>query len=93
MAVQEAVNRTNSNLGALAGSLVEKLATPTVTVAGNVAKGIPAALVYSVVVILSSYFFIIERDKIMAWGKKHLPKGMQNYGQGPPLQLKTCLRS
>ena len=64
-AVQEAVNRTNSNLGALAGSLVEKLATPTVTVAGNVAKGIPAALVYSVVVILSSYFFIIERDKIM----------------------------
>ena len=90
-AVQEAVNRTNSNLDALAGSLVEKLATPTVTVAGNVAKGIPAALVYSVVVILSSYFFIIERDKIMAWGKKHLPKGMQNYVEFLKKDIKTLI--
>ena len=90
-AVQEAVNRTNSNLGAVAGSLVEKLATPTVTVAGTVAKGIPAALVYSVVVILSSYFFIIERDKIMAWGKKHLPKGMQNYVEFLKKDIKTLI--
>ena len=90
-AVQEAVNRANSNLGALTGSLVEKLATPTVTVAGNVAKGIPAALVYSVVVILSSYFFIIERDKIMAWGKKHLPKGMQNYVEFLKKDIKTLI--
>ena len=90
-AVQEAVNRANSNLGALTGSLVEKLATPTVAVAGNVAKGIPAALVYSVVVILSSYFFIIERDKIMAWGKKHLPKGMQNYVEFLKKDIKTLI--
>lgn len=91
VAVQEAVNRTNSNLGALAGSLVEKLATPTVAVAGNVAKGIPAALVYSVVVILSSYFFIIERDKIMAWGKKHLPQGVQNYSEFLKKDIKTLI--
>ena len=90
-AVQEAVNRANSNLGALTGSLVEKIATPTVAVAGNVAKGIPAALVYSVVVILSSYFFIIERDKIMAWGKKHLPKGMQNYVEFLKKDIKTLI--
>ena len=90
VAVQDAVNRTNSNLGALAGSLVEKLATPTVAVAGNVAKGIPAALVYSVVVILSSYFFIIERDKIMAWGKKHLP-GVQNYSEFLKKDIKTLI--
>lgn len=91
VAVQDAVNRTNSNLGALAGSLVEKLATPTVAVAGNVAKGIPAALVYSVVVILSSYFFIIERDKIMAWGKKHLPQGVQNYSEFLKKDIKTLI--
>lgn len=90
-AVQETVNRTNSNLGTLAGSLVEKLATPTVAVAGNVAKGIPAALVYSVVVILSSYFFIIERDKIMAWGKKHLPQGVQNYSEFLKKDIKTLI--
>lgn len=91
VAVQDAVNRTNSNLGALAGSLVEKLATPTVAVAGNVAKGIPAALVHSVVVILSSYFFIIERDKIMAWGKKHLPQGVQNYSEFLKKDIKTLI--
>lgn len=90
-AVQEAVNRINTNLGTLTGSLVEKLASPTVAVAGNVAKGIPVALVYSVVVILSSYFFIVERDKIMAWGKKHLPQGLQNYSEFLKKDIKTLI--
>ena len=91
VAVQDAVNRTNTNLGTLTGSLVEKLASPTVAVAGNVAKGIPAALVYSVVVILSSYFFIVERDEIMAWGKKHLPKGLLNYGEFLKKDIKALI--
>ena len=65
--VQEWFNRTNENLGGIASSLMQKIAFPTVTVAGNVAKGIPGALVNSIVVILSSYFFIAEQDGSGIW--------------------------
>ena len=49
--IQDSFNQFNNNLGAFASSVVQKIAFPTVTVAGNVARGIPAALVYSIVVI------------------------------------------
>ena len=61
-AVQEAVNRINTNLGTLTGSLVEKLASPTVAVAGNVAKGIPVALAYSVVVIIPLILLVQNKN-------------------------------
>ncbi len=63
--VQDFFDQFGENPGGYLSSLVEKIATPTVTVAGNVAKGIPAALVNFVIVLLSSYFFIAERDKLM----------------------------
>jgi sporulation integral membrane protein YtvI len=77
--VQESFNRINENLGDMFSGLMQRIAFPTVTVAGNVAKGIPAALVYSVVVILSSYFFIVEQDKIRDFVKKIMPKSMDSY--------------
>lgn len=77
--VQEWFNRTNENLGGIVSGLMQKIAFPTVTVAGNVAKGIPAALVSSIVVILSSYFFIVEQDKIRGLIKGLLPKSVNPY--------------
>ena len=67
------------NIGHAASLLVQKIASPTVEVAGNVAKGIPNALVNVVVTILSSYFFIAEQDKIMAFWRKHLPDSIKGY--------------
>ena len=48
------------NLGAYIGKLAESIASPTMEAAGTVAKGIPAALVYFVVIILSAYFFLLQ---------------------------------
>lgn len=63
-----------------ASLLVQKIASPTVEVAGNVAKGIPNALVNVIVTILSAYFFIAEQDKIVEFWKKHLPESVKGYG-------------
>lgn len=68
------------NIGHAASLAVQKIASPTVEVAGNVAKGIPNALVNVIVTILSSYFFIAEQDKIMEFWKKHLPESVKGYG-------------
>ncbi len=69
----------DENLGNAAGSLVQNIAFPTVTAAGNVARSIPAALVYSIVVILSSYFFIVERDRILINLRRLVPPGFWDY--------------
>lgn len=77
--IQEGFNRINENLGELFGGIMQKAAFPTVTVAGHVAKGIPAALVYSIVVILSSYFFIAQQDQIRELMRRLMPESLDSY--------------
>ncbi len=67
----------DSYLSALAG----QMASPTVEAAGSVAKGIPAALVYAVVTILSAYFFIVDREPIMAALQRHMPEWAGRYSR------------
>lgn len=77
--IQESFNRINEDLGGMVSGMMQRIAFPTVTAAGNVARGIPAALVYSIVVILSSYFFIVEQDQVRTFVKQIMPKGMDPY--------------
>ena len=77
--VQQAWQEFVGSVGQTIGLLVQKIASPTVEVAGSVAKGIPNALVNIIVVILSSYFFIAERDKIIEFWKRYFPRGGGKY--------------
>ena len=77
--IQQTWAEIGSNLGSYVGKAVEKLASPTVEAAGSVARSIPAVLVYLVVTILSAYFFIVDRDKILAMIKAHTPAWAQRY--------------
>ena len=77
--IQESWKAISSNIGESLGLLVQKAASPTVEAAGTVAKGIPGALVYSVVTILSSYFFIVDRDRIIAFCRRYLPASGAKY--------------
>ena len=78
-AVGDFFDQFGQNLGGYISSLVEKMATPTVTAAGNVAKSIPGALVNFVIVVLSSYFFIAERDRLMARVRSFTPRWIKEY--------------
>ncbi len=79
LSVREMIDQFGENLGSYLSSLMEKVATPTVTAAGNVAKGIPSALVNIVIVVLSSYFFIAEREKIMTEARRRTPRWIRRY--------------
>ncbi len=61
------------------GALVQTIASPTVEAAGNAAMRIPGLLVIVIVTILSSYFFIAERDRIIEFWRNHLPGGGSRY--------------
>lgn len=89
--IQNSIAQLNNNLGELAGNVVSKIAFPTVTVAGNVAKRIPTALINSIVVILSSYFFIVEREQILAFLRQTMPEGVRAYAEFLKKDLKRLV--
>ncbi len=65
------------NLDVYIASFLDTISEPTVSAAGSIAKKIPSALVAVVVCIVSSYFFVAERDTILEWVKKVTPKTIQ----------------
>lgn len=69
----------SDNLDGLFGKLVSRAAEPTVQIAGHVAKSIPNLLVNMVIIILSSYLFLADRESIMHWLKGHLPAFIFRY--------------
>lgn len=69
----------SDNLDGLFGKLVSRAAEPTVQIAGHVAKSIPNLLVNMVIIILSSYLFLADRESIMLWLKGHLPAFVFRY--------------
>lgn len=68
-----AANLTDSLTEAL-GDLIGAIGKPTVAAAGTVAKNIPKALIHVIFSILSAYFFIAERDKIVQAVRERIPE-------------------
>jgi len=77
--IQDSVNVFVTHIGEYLNVMVQKIASPTFMAAGNVVKSIPAALVYTVVTIFSSYIFIVERDKILVFIDRYTPDGFSKY--------------
>jgi len=71
--IQEGWREFVSNLDATIGEIMGKISEPTVTAAGNFAKRIPSILIAVIVTFISSYFFISEREEVIAWAKKVTP--------------------
>lgn len=66
-----------SNLGTFAGDWVGKMSEPTVEAAGNVAKSIPSIFIGLIMMILSAYLFVAERDEVISWVKKIAPQPIE----------------
>lgn len=56
------------------GDLVSAIGKPTVAAAGTVARNIPNALIHVIFAILSAYFFIAERDRIVQAVRERIPE-------------------
>lgn len=75
---QHGWNSIMSNLGTAAGDWIGTLSEPTVEVAGNVAKSIPSVFIGMIVMIISAYFFVAEREEVIAWVKKVTPRPVED---------------
>ena len=71
--VRESAASLTDSLTTSLGDVIGAIGKPTVEAAGTVAKNIPNALVHVIFAILSAYFFIAERDKIVQTLQEQIP--------------------
>ncbi len=64
------------NFGQSMGEWIGKLGEPTVSLAGTVAKQIPAIVIGTFVTILSAYFFVSDREAVLGWMKTVIPEAI-----------------
>lgn len=74
--IQNGWTATVTNLDDTMGNLMSKISEPTVSAAGNIAKRVPSYLVSTIVAVMSAYFFISEREEVVAWMKRIAPKSV-----------------
>lgn len=77
--IQDSVNLFVTHMEEYLNVMVQKIASPTFMAAGNAVKSIPAALVYTIVTIFSSYLFIVDRDRILSFIKRYMPQDGGRY--------------
>lgn len=75
--VQESLEEVQQDIGTITGQAVGKLSQFTVDKAGSFARNIPSILISIIFSILSAYFFIADRDRILEFGRIHTPQIIQ----------------
>lgn len=60
------------------GELVSSISSPTVSAVGNFAKNVPSVLIGIIMSVLAAYFFIAEKESVLAFLKRCMPQGIQN---------------
>lgn len=75
--IQESLEEVQQDIGAITGQVVGKLSQFTVDKAGSFARNIPGILIAVIFSILSAYFFIADRDRILEFGRAHTPQIIQ----------------
>lgn len=76
LSLQENLAAFGSSANAMIGSLVNKLSSPTVTAVSNFAKNLPSFFIGLVMCLLSSYFFVAQREEVLQFCRRHLPRGL-----------------
>lgn len=71
--VQHTINSSFSQMGEYITEWVSESGTPTVNAISNVAKQVPTVIVCIVVCLLSSYFFVSDRQKFLGYYEKFCP--------------------
>lgn len=74
--VRDAWNTVVASFGEAAANWVTKFSEPTVTWAGEMAKSVPSMVIATFVAIISAYFFVADRENVVAWVKKVTPKAV-----------------
>ncbi|MDF2538348.1 MAG: hypothetical protein K0S76_1369 [Herbinix sp.] len=76
--VQGIIDNLTGKVGEIVINFVNGIDPPTMSTAGNFARGIAEIFLMLIVVILSAYFFTVSRDELVAGLKKYMPASVTN---------------
>ena len=74
--VRKSIEEFGLEIGGYLGELVGSFGTPTINAVGNIASKLPGIVIWLVMALLSSYFFVAERGGLAAWMHKNLPASL-----------------
>lgn len=75
--LQDSITALTDKIGNYAGDFFKEISEPTITAVGNFAKQLPTAIIASIMALLSSYFFVAERNLIGDWMREKMPCSVQ----------------
>lgn len=76
--VQDTISNVADQIGTYFGSLFSQVSTPTIAAVGNFAKQLPTIIIAIIMALLSSYFFVSDRETVNNWFRKHMPVSIQS---------------
>lgn len=71
--VVETINSVGEQVNRIGGELIGSISTPTITAVGNFARQLPSIIIGIIMGLLSSYFFIAEKDYVTKTIREHTP--------------------
>lgn len=74
LTLKENLTQIGDNLGSYISSALNGLSRPTVNAVGNLARNIPSVIVSTIMCLLSSYFFVAEKENVHAFFRRHVPE-------------------
>lgn len=75
--VQKGIEDFQNKIGDIAGKAMGRISEFTVDYASNFAKNVPNIFIAIIFTILSAYFFIADRDRILEFGRENTPQIIQ----------------
>lgn len=77
--IQESMATGYENVVGSISGMVGKLGVPTVNAVGSFAQNIPSVLISTIMTILSSYFFIADKERVEGMVRKYTPEVVKKY--------------
>lgn len=74
--IQNTLNSIGAQASEFAGEMIGKLSSPTLAAVGNFAKQLPTFIIGLIMCLLSSYFFVAERDQLAVSARKYMPEAL-----------------
>ena len=74
--IQETLNRIGENANGLAADIIGQLSTPTIEAVGDFAMQLPTIIIGIIMCLLSSYFFVAEREQFAETVRNYMPDGI-----------------
>lgn len=67
-----------ANSGDYVADLVSNLSAPTISAVGSIASKVPDIIIFAIMCLIATYFFVVERETIYQKFHTFMPKGIKN---------------